>query len=448
MSEQETRSDEEGESGPLEPQLGELIAGRYRVERLIGRGGMGNVFEVTHVELGRRHAMKFLRSERAASPRALKRFQREAQLLASLCHPAIASVVDFGRHSETRPYMVLEFVPGVTLAQALRDETRFELSRTLDILRQMTSAIAHAHTRGVVHRDLKPDNVMLVTSDPETCVVKILDFGIARALGERGGRLTPSDAELGTPHYMSPEQGRGERAVGPAADIYALGVIFYEMIAGVRPNPGKSYNEVLFHLLVNEPIALAEAAPQCPAEVRYVVERCLARNPVDRYQDGGDLLEALLQLAVPNACGEPGVTRRSRALRQRLSGALFAGGALAALCVWVLAAPQVKPSLNTTSPLSTAARVADEATSREAHNTHFAASNETQPLQGSTVNTAQTSPVPSARARASSLRRTPATPVVAPTAEEKDGIKGAPAATGAPAARALPERFVERNPYM
>jgi eukaryotic-like serine/threonine-protein kinase len=285
------------------PRVGELVAGRYRVGRRLGEGGMGVVHEAVHEQLGRRCAIKFLRRELAGRSRSLERFQREAKLLGGMSHPHITQVLDFGHYRERSPYIVMEFLDGHTLRDVLKREGPRAPALALTMLRQVTRAMAYAHDRGVVHRDLKPDNLMLVETGEDVCV-KILDFGIAQHEEPPDTRLTPSGAVLGTSHYMSPEQARGEKQLGAPADVYSLGVIFYELLSCRRPHPGDSYAAVLFHLLTEPAVPLAEVMPNCPPELWAVIERCLRSRPQDRYPSAGALLETLEALALRASAGE------------------------------------------------------------------------------------------------------------------------------------------------
>ncbi len=295
MSEQlETLDDVEQDSAPPLPSVGEIVADRYRIVRGLGRGGSSEVFEAEHVELGRRHAIKFLRRHRTTS--ALARFKQEAKLLATLSHPHIAALFDIGLYREVAPYIVLEYADGRTLRAELREKKKLEVPQALAILEQLCSAVAHAHSHGVVHRDLKPENIVLCEEHRGKTRVSVLDFGIARVTAGDGPKLTPTGAQLGTPHYMAPEQARGDGQVGPLVDVYALGVILYEMLSGSRPHPGESYYAVVFHLLTQPPVPLESAAPDCPAEVRNLIDRCLRRDPSERFQSADDLRNAVLGL--------------------------------------------------------------------------------------------------------------------------------------------------------
>lgn len=281
-------------AGLVLPEVGDVIAERYRISRLVGAGGMGTVFQAETTSVGRRCAIKFLRVERAVQSRSSLRFEREARLLARLEHDHLTAVLDFGRFKGT-PYYVMEYLDGETLRQLQQREGALPLSVALDVMRQTCLGMAYAHERGIVHRDLKPDNLMLVTRSDGQRWVKVLDFGVARWHEAEGTQLTPTGAELGTPHYMSPEQARGMKHVDARSDVFALGAILYEMLSGKRVYSGTSYNEILFKLLTQPYEPLAQVLPECSPPVTAVVERCLQRQPSDRYRDARALLEALSQ---------------------------------------------------------------------------------------------------------------------------------------------------------
>jgi len=307
-----------GAPGQL-PSVGLLVADRYRLTRVIGAGGMGTVFEAESTSLGRRCAIKFLRPELAGGARTAPRLEREARLLARLEHEHITAVFDFGWLDERTPYFVMEYLQGHTLRERLRSGQPLPIELCLQLLQQACRAMAHAHAAGVVHRDLKPDNLMLTEHSDGRPWLKILDFGIARSLFERDAPLTPSGAELGTAHYMAPEQARGARDIDARADVYSLGAIAYEMLTGLRVHDGASYNEVLFQVLTQRHVPLEQALPSCPSALVSVVERCLEREAAERFADAAELLQALsavspLVAEIDSAArqGRPGPPRSSR----------------------------------------------------------------------------------------------------------------------------------------
>lgn len=272
------------------PIVGGLVGERYRVVRALGAGGMGSVFEARQLTVNRRCAIKFLHAELAGHSRNVERFRREAHLLGALEHDHLTAVLDYGLYLERSPFLVMEYVEGQTLRDLLKAQKRLAPDVVLDIMTQAARGMAYVHRQGIVHRDLKPSNLMLTARSDGAPWLKILDFGVAR---ERGSQLTPAGAELGTPSYMSPEQARGNEDVDARSDVYALGAIAYELLAGVRAHPGESYNSAIFHVLTQSPRPLRELVPSCPDLTLAVVERCLARVPERRYADATELEAAL-----------------------------------------------------------------------------------------------------------------------------------------------------------
>ncbi len=262
---------------------------KYRVLDRIGAGAMGEVFRARDEALGRVVALKTI-LERAgddAPEERRERFRREAQAAAGLSHPNIVTIYDFGE-AEGRCYLAMELLDGEDLSDALRRGPLGPLPARLALLAQAGAAVGFAHAKGVVHRDLKPANIRLLPGGG----LKILDFGLARI---EGSDATRSGQILGTPHYMSPEQVRGERA-DARSDVFALGAIAYEVLAGRKPFPAPSVHAALFQVLEREPEPIHELDPAVPAIVDRVVRRALAKAPVERYRDGQALADALAAL--------------------------------------------------------------------------------------------------------------------------------------------------------
>jgi serine/threonine protein kinase len=315
-----------------------VIDGRYRVNRLIGAGGMGTVFEAQHLSLGRRYALKFLRPELAASSRNVSRLEREARLLGQLEHEHLAAVLDYGLYQRRSPYLVMEYLEGRTLKDVLKEQGPLPIACTIEIMLQVGRGMAHVHDQGIVHRDLKPANLIWLTRSDGRPWIKILDFGIARTLQDVGGQLTPSGAELGTAHYMSPEQARGARDVDPRSDVYSLGAVMYQALTGRHLYPGDSYNEVIFQLLTQPHRALAEELPACPAALRLIVERCLEKDAHRRYADANQFVTELSALANANGAslssdvqGSPGLRSISGSLLLRRTSWLGVGAVMGLL---------------------------------------------------------------------------------------------------------------------
>ncbi|MEV7429536.1 protein kinase [Nocardioides sp. NPDC092400] len=264
-------------------------AHRYRLDGRIATGGMGEVWRATDTTLGREVAVKLLKSEYADDATFRSRFETEARHAASLHHPGVAAVYDFGEAAATdgsgvpRPYLVMELVDGQPLSALLREGEPLDPDAVRQLLGQVADAVAAAHAAGIVHRDIKPAN-LLVTPDR---TVKITDFGIARAADGIG--MTQTGQVMGTPQYLSPEQARGNPAT-PASDVYALGVVAFEMLAGRRPFQADSpVATALAHL--NDPVP--DLPDSVPADLAAVVRRALAKDPAERYADASALAAAL-----------------------------------------------------------------------------------------------------------------------------------------------------------
>ena len=275
-----------------DPLIGRVIAERYRIVSLLGRGGMGVVYEVEHVHIGKFMAMKLLSGELARDPTTLRRFRREAEAASRLSHPNTVQVFDFGR-SEGLAYLVMELVQGEDLGQLLKRQTFLDVPRLARLMMQIAGSVGEAHRQGIVHRDLKPENVMVVTG-PQGDVAKVLDFGLAK-LRESPGQntVTRQGAILGTPHYMSPEQIRGEN-VDVRSDVYALGALLYKAATGHPPFRGDTAIAVLTKHITEAPSPPSRGAPQpLPPELDAIVLRCLAKNPADRYPNADALRTAL-----------------------------------------------------------------------------------------------------------------------------------------------------------
>ncbi|MFO0579741.1 MAG: serine/threonine-protein kinase [Polyangia bacterium] len=276
--------------------LGRTIAGRYRVESLLGKGGMGAVYRVEHLSIRKPMALKVLSDRMMSVPVVVARFEREAKLAAHLDHPNVVSASDYGKTEDGRYYLVLEYVEGKELREVL-DAGPLPPSRALYIARQIASALTRSQALGIVHRDLKPENIMLVRRDGNDDFVKVLDFGLAllsRHLESAGGdehtaptapKITKVGEIFGTPAYMAPEQTIGS-ATDIRTDLYALGCVLYEMLTGVRPFSGpNALAYIQQHLAVPAP-PMKERAPkvQVAADIEAMVMRLLAKQPDDRFQ--------------------------------------------------------------------------------------------------------------------------------------------------------------------
>ncbi|MDQ3619223.1 MAG: protein kinase [Actinomycetota bacterium] len=268
---------------------------RYHLEETIAAGGMGTVWAARDERLGRRVAVKMLKQELVGDPRFVERFRREARAVAALGHPNIASVFDYGEDHD-KQFIVMELVEGQDLARLLHEEGPVDTDRALSIAAQTCDALGHAHLAGVIHRDVKPANIIVGPGDR----VKVTDFGIARAQGD--STLTAAGSVLGTAHYLSPEQAAGG-AIGPPSDVYSMGCVLYEMLTGAVPFTGDSPIGIAMRHVSDDvppPSAIAGAVPQAVDEL---VSKATAKAPEDRFADGREIAAALAELADPTAPG-------------------------------------------------------------------------------------------------------------------------------------------------
>jgi serine/threonine-protein kinase len=279
-------------TGPAK--IGSIVAERYRIESLLGRGGMATVYRARHLMLDRTVAVKLLKSEAVEQEEARERFRREAQAASRIEHPNITQVLDFGQ-TKGIPFLIMEYVDGPSLSRLLDEVGDLPAGRVIPILRQMAEALRAAHEQDVVHRDLKPDNIALITQGTRRDHVKILDFGLAKILGPEVSRLTATGMVFGTPHYMSPEQATAT-PVDHRTDIYSLGVVAYELLAGQPPFVG-AYLKVIQDVVFTEPLTLTSVAAQpVSPELEALIMRCIAKDPDRRFGDAAALLEALSAL--------------------------------------------------------------------------------------------------------------------------------------------------------
>jgi eukaryotic-like serine/threonine-protein kinase len=285
-----TREEEHAAEG--DALLGTVLAGRYRIEQLLGSGGMGAVYRAEHVHMRKAMAVKVLHREMTAFPEVVARFEREAVAAGRIEHPHVVSASDFGQLDDGSFYLALEFVEGHSLAKLVDTEGALPPERALRIARQIAEALQAAHGVGIVHRDLKPENVMLVVKDADPDYVKVLDFGIAKIKVEGAVEqpaLTQIGTVFGTPEYMSPEQARGDQ-VDARADLYTVGVILYEMLSGVSPFKDPDLVVVLTRHLTADP-------PPLPAGldpiIRDLVLLLLRKNPAERVQTAQELIERI-----------------------------------------------------------------------------------------------------------------------------------------------------------
>src|SRR5262249_44901704 len=274
--------------------IGTVLDGRYRLDSLIGEGGMGDVYRATHVRLDTEFAVKLLKPEFVANQTAIKRFGLEAKAAGRIHHPNAIRVTDFGVTPERIVYLVMELVNGDSLRRLMREEGKLDYIRTVNIVRQICGAVEVAHRSGVIHRDLKPDNI-IIEHVHNTERVKVLDFGIAKLKETKpSGFLTQAGTIIGTPQYMSPEQCQSKE-LDPSSDIYSIGIILYEMLAGEVPFDGGSTLEVVFMQLHDSPRHIRELAPNVPDSLAEVVMRTLQKEPGRRQSSAMQLSDELKQ---------------------------------------------------------------------------------------------------------------------------------------------------------
>ncbi len=281
---------------------GSIIAGKYRVENVLGHGGMGAVVAATHRRLGQRVAIKILYPSSARNPEAVARFLREAQAAAALQSEHVVRILDFGRHGDGLPFMVMEHLQGTNLADLLTSRGTLPPDEAIHYVMQASEAVAEAHARGIVHRDIKPANLFLTARADGSPLIKVLDFGISKAewlLGIAGYNpdLTATADTLGTPMYMSPEQVRSTKNVTVRTDIWALGVVLYELLAGVPPFWADSLPALSAKIVADPAAPLSQRRNDLPAGLDAVVLRCLEKDPERRPASILEIARALSPLA-------------------------------------------------------------------------------------------------------------------------------------------------------
>jgi serine/threonine-protein kinase len=296
------------------PIAGDVLLGKYRLDRVVGQGGMGVVFEATHQTIGQKVAVKVLRPHVAGSPRAGERFLREARAAGRLRSRHAVRIHDVDATAEGLPFLVLEWLEGHDLDLELEARGPLPIEEAVRFVREAGDAVAEAHEAGIVHRDLKPSNLFLATDrSGRRCVV--LDFGISKLPEGTDPSITSTDASLGTPLYMSPEQIRSARDVDARSDVWALGVILYELLAGRPPFMGETVTSTAAAIVADTPGDLAFLRPEAPAELVAIVMRCLEKEPAKRFTDGAALLAALAPFG--GRAPEPAIARDAPAIAPR-----------------------------------------------------------------------------------------------------------------------------------
>jgi eukaryotic-like serine/threonine-protein kinase len=339
-----------GDGGPsVSP--GDVVAGKFRIERVLGQGGMGVVVAARHLQLDETVALKFLRAHATADPEALARFTREARAAAKLKSEHVARVLDAGVTESGTPYIVMEYLEGRNLGQVLEDTGRLEVATAAEYAIQACEGLAEAHARGIVHRDIKPENLFLVERSQGWRSLKILDFGISKfdvARGETGNIDTQS--MMGSPCYMSPEQLRSTATVDHRTDIWSLGATIFELLAGgTAYNAGQSLPQLIAAILEQPTPQLAEVWPDISIELSAVVARCMAKDREMRFESAAELALALLPFAPKRARAN---VERALAVAQSSSASARSSAGLREL--GSIAPPSAQPSVarGSSSPVS------------------------------------------------------------------------------------------------
>ncbi len=300
---------------------GQVLAGKFRIERVIGEGGMGIVAEATHLGLDERVALKFLKREVMKMPDVVARFDREARAAVKLKSEHVARVSDVGKTEDGIPYMVMELLSGQDLAQMLAERGPLPISEAVEYIIQACEGVGEAHARGIVHRDIKPENLFVVQRNETWSLVKVLDFGISKAV-----LVGPSSVDLssnattsimGSPYYMSPEQLRSTRTVDHRADVWSLGVVLFELLTGTTIfDETSQFTELVASILESPHRKLCVYRPDAPTALQGVIDQCLEKNRDKRFQNVAELAVALLPFA----------PRRSRVTAERTTSITRAAG--------------------------------------------------------------------------------------------------------------------------
>jgi serine/threonine protein kinase len=284
---------------------GEVLAGKYRVERVLGRGGMGVVVAARHVELDELVALKFLLPEALSEPEPVARFLKEARAAVRIKSEHVARVLDVGQLESGAPYIVMEYLDGSDLGALLRSHGVMAVDDVIDYVAQACEAIANAHALGIVHRDLKPSNLMVMNRTDGSACIKVLDFGISKIAPIEGAQsamsMTRTAAFLGSPLYMSPEQMMSAKDVDGRTDIWALGTIFYELLTGKPPFMAETLPALGVLIATTEPVPVRASRPEVPSGLQAVVARCLAKNRDERFASVAELAQAMAPFAPERA---------------------------------------------------------------------------------------------------------------------------------------------------
>ena len=307
------------------PALGSIIAGRYRIERVLGAGGMGFVYAARHLNLNELVAVKVLHPKVAVDEESTERFLREARACVKIKNEHVVKVLDvFTGDMLTPPYILMEFLEGAELGKVLAEHGPMPIQMAVDYLLQACEAIAEAHAYGIIHRDIKPANLLLTQTSDGAPFVKVLDFGISKALAPDDGgnqNLTETTAVFGSPTYMSPEQVRSAKHVDARADVWSLGIVLFELLTGRVPFRGESMSGLLASIVADAPMPLTSLRPDAPPGLERVVAGCLEKNRDMRIPSVAELAQLLAPYATPAG-------HKSIEVIGRLAAATTTGGSL------------------------------------------------------------------------------------------------------------------------
>ncbi len=300
--------------------------GRYEIGEILGKGAMAVVYSAHDPKIDRTIAIKVLKPERCVDEEYRTRFVREARAAGVLSHPNIVTIYDVGEVDDV-PYMAMELLAGQPLDEVMKSGTKFTLSQILKITLQVVDALSYAHSKGIVHRDVKPSNIVCVNN---SLTVKITDFGIAHLAGGDATHQTQMGEVLGTPQYMSPEQVLGKQ-VDARADLFSVGVIMYQMLTGEKPFKGETLATLLFQIATEDPMDVGQLDPSIPKAVRQIVDKLLKKQPEKRFQNGHDLAHALKNVLDDIERGRTSESSRLIPLRYRWAGMM--AGIVAAVMI-------------------------------------------------------------------------------------------------------------------